>query len=165
MLKTENNNRFEIVTYVIVQRKSKNVIFFIFSFKVLNGDSLIDDPDVNYFLKSLSEYCQHGSRLDFFNSRLASSCVKYQLCLALRHLTMVIDFVIITIAIRITVIIIAVSLLHYNRLSGLIPVRSGHMVRFDGRRQLRRTVLQHGRRTAHQDCYGRISTDPNGGKG
>ncbi|XP_025423778.1 serine/threonine-protein kinase Nek8 isoform X2 [Sipha flava] len=56
--------------------------------KVLNGDSIIDDPDINYFIKSLSDYCQFGSsRLDFFNSRLASSCVKYQLCVALRHLT------------------------------------------------------------------------------
>ncbi|XP_001946936.3 serine/threonine-protein kinase Nek8 [Acyrthosiphon pisum] len=56
--------------------------------KVLNGDSLIDDPGINYFMKSLSDYCHRGSsRLDFFNSRLASSCVRYQLCLALRHLT------------------------------------------------------------------------------
>lgn len=59
----------------------------------MNGDSVIDDPDINYFLKSLSDYCHRGSsRLDFFNSRLASSCVKYQLCLALRHLTQVLLF-------------------------------------------------------------------------
>ncbi|XP_050432011.1 serine/threonine-protein kinase Nek8 isoform X2 [Adelges cooleyi] len=56
--------------------------------KVLNSESISDDPEISYFFKSLSEYCHRGSsRLDFFNSCLASNCVKYQLCSALRRLT------------------------------------------------------------------------------
>ncbi|XP_050538275.1 serine/threonine-protein kinase Nek8-like [Daktulosphaira vitifoliae] len=56
--------------------------------KILNNETILDDPEISYFFKSLSEYCQRGSsRLDFFNCSFVSNCVKHQLCSALRQLT------------------------------------------------------------------------------